>query len=158
MRTDSMKADTRLFGKIEIEDEKILTFDQGIIGFPYMKHFALIFDVEDGKEAKIKWLQSMEEECFAMPVMEPGELVPDYHPFVSDETWQALGDIKDEDTLLLVTVTVPTDIEQMSINLKAPVVINLATNKAAQVIVEDDYPVKYKIYDKIKDGKRKEGE
>lgn len=153
-----MKADTRLFGKIEIEDEKILTFDQGIIGFPYMKHFALIFDVEDGKEAKIKWLQSMEEECFAMPVMEPGELVPDYHPFVSDETWQALGDIKDEDTLLLVTVTVPTDIEQMSINLKAPVVINLATNKAAQVIVEDDYPVKYKIYDKIKDGKRKEGE
>ena len=40
-----MKADTRLFGKIEIEDEKILTFDQGIIGFPYMKHFALIFDV-----------------------------------------------------------------------------------------------------------------
>ena len=153
-----MKADTRLFGKIEIEDEKILTFDQGIIGFPYMKHFALIFDVEDGKEAKIKWLQSMEEECFAMPVMEPGELVPDYHPFVSDETWQVLGDIKDEDTLLLVTVTVPTDIEQMSINLKAPVVINLATNKAAQVIVEDDYPVKYKIYDKIKDGKRKEGE
>ncbi len=153
-----MKADTRLFGKIEIEDEKILTFDQGIIGFPYLKNFALIFDVEDGKEAKIKWLQSMDETCFAMPVMEPCELVPDYRPSVSDETWQTLGDIKDEDTLLLVTVTVPTDIEQMSINLKAPIVINLATNKATQVIVEDDYPVKYKIYDKVKDGKRKEGE
>lgn len=153
-----MKADTRLFGKIEIEDEKILTFDQGIIGFPYMKHFALIFDVEDGKEAKIKWLQSMDEECFAMPVMSPYELVPDYHPSVSDETWQTLGEIRDEDMLVLVTVTVPTDITQMSINLKAPVVVNLATNKASQVIVEDDYPVKYKIYDKIKDGKRKEGE
>lgn len=153
-----MKADTRLFGKIEIEDEKILTFDQGIIGFPYMKHFALIFDVEDGKEAKIKWLQSMDEECFAMPVMSPYELVPDYHPSVSDETWQTLGEIRDEDMLVLVTVTVPTDITQMSINLKAPVVVNLATNKASQVIVEDEYPVKYKIYDKIKDGKRKEGE
>ena len=144
-----MKADTRLFGKIEIEDEKILTFDQGIIGFPYMKHFALIFDVEDGKEAKIKWLQSMDEECFAMPVMSPYELVPDYHPSVSDETWQTLGEIRDEDMLVLVTVTVPTDITQMS--------INLATNKASQVIVEDEYPVKYKIYDKVKDGK-KEGE
>lgn len=153
-----MKADTRLFGKIEIEDEKILTFDQGIIGFPYMKHFALIFDVEDGKEAKIKWLQSMDEECFAMPVMSPYELVPDYHPSVSDETWQTLGEIRDEDMLVLVTVTVPTDITQMSINLKAPVVVNLATNKASQVIVEDEYPVKYKIYDKIKDEKRKEGE
>ena len=157
MRTDNMKADTRLFGKIEIEDEKILTFDQGIIGFPYMKHFALIFDVEDGKEAKIKWLQSMDEECFAMPVMSPYELVPDYHPSVSDETWQTLGEIRDEDMLVLVTVTVPTDITQMSINLKAPVVVNLATNKASQVIVEDEYPVKYKIYDKVKEGK-KEGE
>ena len=152
-----MKADTRLFGKIEIEDEKILTFDQGIIGFPYMKHFALIFDVEDGKEAKIKWLQSMDEECFAMPVMSPYELVPDYHPSVSYETWQTLGEIRDEDVLVLVTVTVPTDITQMSINLKAPVVVNLATNKASQVIVEDEYPVKYKIYDKVKEGK-KEGE
>lgn len=152
-----MKADTRLFGKIEIEDEKIITFEQGIIGFPYMKHFALIFDVEDGKEAKIKWLQSMDEECFAMPVMSPYELVPDYHPSVSDETWQILGEIRDEDMLVLVTVTVPTDITQMSINLKAPVVVNLATNKASQVIVEDEYPVKYKIYDKVKDGK-KEGE
>ena len=152
-----MKADTRLFGKIEIEDEKILTFDQGIIGFPYMKHFALIFYVEDGKEAKIKWLQSMDEECFAMPVMSPYELVPDYHPSVSDETWQTLGEIRDEDMLVLVTVTVPTDITQMSINLKAPVVVNLATNKASQVIVEDEYPVKYKIYDKVKEGK-KEGE
>ena len=152
-----MKADTRLLGKIEIEDEKIITFEQGIIGFPYMKHFALIFDVEDGKEAKIKWLQSMDEECFAMPVMSPYELVPDYHPSVSDETWQTLGEIRDEDMLVLVTVTVPTDITQMSINLKAPVVVNLATNKASQVIVEDEYPVKYKIYDKVKDGK-KEGE
>ena len=149
-----MKADTRLFGKIEIEDEKILTFDQGIIGFPYMKHFALIFDVEDGKEAKIKWLQSMDEECFAMPVMSPYELVPDYHPSVSDETWQTLGEIRDEDMLVLVTVTVPTDITQMSINLKAPVVVNLATNKASQVIVEDEYPVKYKIYDKVKEGQK----
>ena len=122
-----------------------------------MKHFALIFDVEDGKEAKIKWLQSMDEECFAMPVMSPYELVPDYHPSVSDETWQTLGEIRDEDMLVLVTVTVPTDITQMSINLKAPVVVNLATNKASQVIVEDEYPVKYKIYDKVKDGK-KEGE
>ena len=41
-----MKADTRLFGQIEIEDEKILYFEQGIIGFPDLKHFALIFDAE----------------------------------------------------------------------------------------------------------------
>ena len=37
-----MKADTRMFGKIEIEDSKIITLEQGIIGFPDIKNFALI--------------------------------------------------------------------------------------------------------------------
>lgn len=153
-----MKASTRLFGEIEIEEEKIIKFEQGIIGFPYLKHFALIFDEEDGEDAKIKWLQSMDETCFAMPVMDPHDLMPEYQPSVSEENWKNLGDITEENTFVLVTVTVPADIEQISMNLKAPIVINSSTNKACQIIVEDDYPVKYKFYDKIKDGKKKEGE
>lgn len=153
-----MKANTRLFGEIEIEDEKIITFEQGIIGFPDLKHFTLIFDEEKGEETKIKWLQSMDEPEFAMPVMDPYHMISDYAPSVSEDTWKALGEIKTEDTFILTTVTVPTDIEQISINLKAPIVINMATNKACQAIVEDDYPVKYKIYDIIKKNKEEAGE
>lgn len=153
-----MKADTRLFGEIEIADEKIITFEQGIIGFPDLKHFTLIFDEEKGDKARIKWLQSMDESEFAMPVMDPFELVPDYRPSVSDETWRSLGELTEQNTFILVTVTVPSEIEQMSMNLKAPVIINVDTNKACQVIIEDDYPVKYKFYDKIEHGRKKEGE
>lgn len=153
-----MKAKTRLFGDIEIEDEKLIKFEQGIIGFPDLKHFALIFDADKGEKAKLKWFQSMDEPGFAMPVMDPYGMVPDYKPTVGDETWQALGELTENNTFVLVTVTVPTDIKQISMNLKAPIIINMDTNKACQVIVEDDYPVKYKIYDKIKDGKKKEGE
>jgi len=41
-----MKANTRLFGKIDIEDSKIIIFKEGIIGFPDLKHFTLIYDEE----------------------------------------------------------------------------------------------------------------
>lgn len=153
-----MKANTRLFGEIEIEDEKIIKFEQGIVGFPDLKHFALIFDEEKGEESKIKWLQSMDEPTFAMPVMDPYSMAPEYQPSVSDEIWQTLGKPTEENTFVLVTVTVPTDLEQISLNLKAPIIINADTNKACQVIIDDDYPVKYMIYDKIKNGKKKEGE
>ena len=56
-----MKADTRMFGKIEIEDSKIITLEQGIIGFPDIKNFALIFDSDKGEETAIKWFQSMDD-------------------------------------------------------------------------------------------------
>lgn len=36
-----MKATTRLFGEIEIGEEKIVTIEQGIIGFPNLNHFTL---------------------------------------------------------------------------------------------------------------------
>ena len=41
-----MKADSRIFGKIEIEDDKIITLEKGMIGFPDLNHFALIYDEE----------------------------------------------------------------------------------------------------------------
>lgn len=153
-----MKAKTRLFGDIEIEEEKIIVFEQGIIGFPEMKHFTLIFDMEKKEETAIMWLQSMDESEFALPVMSPESVMPEYSPTVGNEFLDSLGELKVEDVYLLVTVTVPSNIEEIAINLKAPIVINVSTNKASQMIVEDDYPIKYKIYNLIKDSKKKAGE
>ena len=66
---------------------------------------------------------------------------------------------KDEDVYILTTVTIPQGkVEEITINLKAPVIINLANNKGCQLIVEDDYPVKHKIYDILKNRNEKAGE
>ena len=144
-----MKAVTRLFGEIEIEDDKILHFDSGIIGFPDMQNFALIHDAEK-EEGSISWLQSMDDPVFAMPVMNPLLVKEDYNPMYSEDELSHLGEIKEDNALVLVTVTVPREIEKMTINLKAPFVINTETKKAAQIIVEDDVPVKFSIYDILK--------
>ena len=153
-----MKVDTRVFGEIDIEDEKSIFFEQGIIGFPNLQNFALIYNSEKEKKGAISWLQSLDEPTFALPVMDPLTMCPDYNPRVEDELLKPLGELTEDNLFVLVTVTVPQNIEEIAINLKAPIVINSVTRRAGQVIVEDDYPVKYKIYDKIKEAKGKVGE
>lgn len=148
-----MKINTRIFGEIEVEDEKIITFERGIIGFPDMKHFALIHDEERGPGAGIRFLQSVEEPEFAMPVMDPLVVKPDYDPEVDSELLKEAGNITADNILVLVTVTVPSDLTKMSVNLQGPIVINVEEHKACQIIVEGrSYPVKFPIYDLLGSG------
>lgn len=152
-----MKINTRVFGEVDIEEEKIITFEKGIIGFPELKKFTLLYDVEKGTGAGIRFMQSLEEPGFAMPVMDPLLVKEDYNPYVDDELLAGLGELSADDLLVLITVSVPSDLTKMTANLQGPFVINVKTRNACQVIVDgDEYPVKYPIYDIIK--ARKAGE
>ena len=153
-----MKAATRLFGEIEIDESKIITFEDGIIGFPDMKKFTLIFDEEKEGRPSISWLQSMDEPEIAFPVMDPLFVCETYNPSVEDELLKNLGTIKEDNLYVLVTVTVPQNIKELAVNLKAPIVINTDTRKASQIIVEDDLPVRYRIYEILEEAKKKTGE
>lgn len=153
-----MKAATRLFGEIEIDESKIITFEDGIIGFPDMKKFTLIFDEEKEGRPSISWLQSMDEPETAFPVMDPLFVCETYNPSVEEELLKNLGTIKEDNLYVLVTVTVPQDIKELAVNLKAPIVINTDTRKASQIIVEDDLPVRYRIYEILEEAKKKAGE
>ena len=53
-----VEINTRIFGKIAIEEEKIIRFESGILGFPQLKDFTLIYNAEKGNDSGIKWLQS----------------------------------------------------------------------------------------------------
>lgn len=153
-----MKAATKLFGRIEIEDEKIIYFEHGIIGFPDLVKFTLIHDEEKEDGRSISWLQSLDEPECAFPVLDPLFVCPDYNPAVEDEQLKPLGKIAPENLFVMVTVTVPANIEELTVNLKAPLIINIETKKACQIIIDDDYPVKFKIYEMLKEAKGKAGE
>lgn len=152
-----MKINTRIFGEVEVSDDKIITFANGILGFPEMKRFTLLHDEEKGTGVGIRFLQSVEEPGFAMPVMDPLAVKPDYDPEVDDELLANAGNLNDENILVLVTVTVPSDLTQMSVNLQGPIIINVEERKACQLIVENgDYPVKFPVYEILQ--ARKAGE
>ena len=142
-----MKIITRVFGEIEVDDAKIITFPGGIIGFPDMERFVLLYDEEKGSDT-IKWLQSLEEPGFAMPVINPLQIKEDYNPEIDDELLKPLGEMKDEEMVVLVTMTIPHELKDMTVNLRGPIIINSETRKACQVIFDsDEYKVKYPIYD-----------
>ena len=143
-----MEINTRIFGKINISDDKLIHFPNGIIGFADLKDFALIHDEEKGDNGGIRWLQSVQEPAFAMPVVNPLSVCTDYNPEVEDELLKPLGNMGADDMLVIVTITVPSDLTKMTVNLKAPFVINANNRNAAQIIVEgEQYQVKFPVYE-----------
>ncbi len=146
-----MKLTTRVFGEVEVDDNKIIDFPNGIIGFPDLKRFTLMHDEGGGS---IKWLQSIEEPEFALPVMDPLIVCPDYKPVIDKKEVANIGEIDDQDILILVTVTVPHDLTKMTVNLMGPIIINSKDKKASQSIVDnEEYPVKFPIYEILQKNK-----
>ena len=141
---------TRLFGEIDLDDNKIIYFENGIFGFEDYKRYTLLFDSEEGERSDITWLQCLDEPELAIPVISPFIIKEDYNPEVEDELLKPLGEVNEENIVLLTSITVPADPEKVSANLKAPFVINSDTRKAAQVIVENlDYEIKYYFYEPL---------
>lgn len=132
-----MRAKTRIFGEIDIPQDKIITMEKGMIGFSELKNYTLIYNSEKENDKKsIMWLQSMDDGDIAFPVMTPDIIMPDYKPTVNEELLAPLGDLNEENMYVIVTVNVPSDITKIACNLKAPIVVNTDSNKAAQLIVE----------------------
>jgi flagellar assembly factor FliW len=150
-----MLVKTKFFGEIDLPEEKIITLDRGLIGLEQFKKFTILYDSEK-EETNISWFQSLDEPTVALPVVKPGLVKEDYNPVVEDELLSGLGELTEENLVVLLTLTVPADLKKMSVNLKAPIVINSDSCKGAQVIAENqDYEVKYMIYD-ILNKKREE--
>ena len=153
-----MRVETKLFGVIEIADDKVITLTRGLIGFPQMQHFTLIYDEQKQNRGTIMWFQSLDEPEFAMPVVDPSSICEDYNPTVNDELLSAIGELNDENLFVLVTIKVPSDITKMNINLKGPIIINSDTRLGEQIIVEDDVDMRFPIYDMLQSKKEKAGE
>lgn len=154
-----MLVKTKFFGEVELDDNKVLTFPNGIIGFEAFKKFAILYDIDNESETRISWLQSLEEPALALPVVDPLAIVADYAPMVEDELLKPLGNPADEDLLFLLVMTVPSDMTKVTANLKAPIIINAEKCVGVQLIVDNaDYPVKYNVYESVQRMKERAGE
>ena len=152
-----MLVKTRDFGEIEIEEEKILTFHSGIFGFEKDKRYTLLFNKKEEKKT-IAWLQSLDTVGVALPVITPDYIMPDYRPVVEDELLTSLGELTEGNTMVLLTLTVPSDITKMTSNLKAPIIVNTETKKGCQVVADNqEYLVKYNVYEIFQAQKKSKG-
>ena len=138
---------TKYFGEIDIEDSKIITFHDGIMGFKEFKKYTILFDKEES-ESKISWLQSIEEPSLALPVINPYLVDEKYSPIVNDELLSNLGELTDENLVMFLSLTVPSDIKKTTTNMKAPFIINSDNKKAIQLVAENqEYEVRVNVYE-----------
>lgn len=152
-----MVAQTRFFGEVTIDDDKVLEFPNGIIGIGDKHKYAIIYDIEKGDDTAVRWLQSMEDPYLALPVLEPFAIMDEYNPIVEDGLLESIGNPQDEDIVVLLPLTVSSDVTKVTVNMKAPIIINAAACKGTQLIVEnEDYDAKFNVYDAVQ--KRKAGE
>jgi flagellar assembly factor FliW len=129
-----MKIATAHFGEVEIDENKILIFEKGLPGLEENKRFALLSN-EDSRP--VSWLQSLDHKEISLPVMDPFLVCPDYSFDISQSDVEALGIDDIKDVYVLSILVIPSNINAMTINLSAPVIINVRNSKASQIILDD---------------------
>jgi flagellar assembly factor FliW len=159
LKGEGMLVKTKHFGEINLEDNKIITFENGIMGFEEYKNYTILYDLKEGGKSNISWLQSLEEPGLALPVINPYLVKEDYNPVVEEEVLKPIGEVTEQNLVILLSLAVPSDITKMTANLKAPFIINSDTRKGRQIIVENqDYEVRYHVYEEIQRLKNEKGE
>lgn len=143
-----MIINTRCFGEINIGEEKIIRFENGIFGFEEFKTYTILYNNDKDTEGHIFWLQSVEEPTLALPMINPLMVDRDYDPCVTDDSIKEVGELTEENVAMFVIITVPSDLTKMTANLKAPIIINSDNQRGAQVVAQNpEYPVKFNIYE-----------
>lgn len=103
-------------------------------GFPDQRRFALVQLDDDGVLCQ---LRSLEDPSLRFLVMPPVPFFPDYAPEVSDEVVEDLQISSAEDVIVLLVLNAGDSLDTTTANLMAPVVVNTATMRASQVILDD---------------------
>ena len=138
---EEMRVATTRFGTLEVEDKKIVSFTQPILGFSDCQKYIII---EGPGEGRIWWLQSCDKPELAFIVMDPLQIMPDYEVRLDASEVEDLRLKTAEDARLLTIVVVPEDRSKVRTNLRAPIIFNPKTNLAKQVVLhESDYPVQH---------------
>lgn len=126
---------TSRFGAVSITSEDVIHFPEGLLGFNELRRFVLLDDPTDEIFA---WLQSCEEPGIAFPLLEPELFAANYTVQLSKHDLESLSMQPNDGARTFSIITIPADPTQMTANLKAPIVINVAKRLARQCVLQDN--------------------
>ncbi len=139
-----MKLNTKYHGICQYEEKDIIDFNKGLPGFEDLKKF-ILFPVEDNEMFSV--LHSVENVEVGFVVVSPFNVLKDYEIKLDDETIKKMKIKKPEDVLVVNTLTLSSKIEDITVNLRAPIIINIKDKTGAQLILSNEsYLVKYPLF------------
>jgi len=128
-----MKINSTRFGELEPDDSELIHFEAGLIGFREERDFVLI---AHGESPIIAWLQSRDNGALALPVVSAHGLTSHYPDVAIGPIAQAAGLGDRLDDLAVMAILCAVQGQPATVNLLAPVVVNVATRKGAQLILD----------------------
>jgi len=140
---------TDYLGDVEVEESEIYTFEEGLYGFPDSRRFVFLGAIT--AEFPFLWMQSLDEAHAVFVVTNPFLFKEDYDFQLNEHTTEALELQGVEEAGVYTMVVVPEEVKETTTNLKSPVVVNYRNKKGRQVILNEEYPYKYKLFTKAGD-------
>ena len=141
-----MRADTKPFGLIEVDERQRIMFPFGILGFEQLKNFLLL----DARQQPFYWLQSMDVVDVAFVLLNPRIFRPDYELSVDEEELREIDIQAPDDILDLTIVTIPENASKMTANLQGPIIINRRTRVGRQSIsLNPEWKVRHLIMSEL---------
>jgi flagellar assembly factor FliW len=131
---------TTRFGELTISGDDILSFVDGLIGMEELRRWVLLADAQN---SALGWMQSVDRPDVALAVVSPRRFLPEYQARVSRRDILPLKLAAPGDAQILVIVSQSG--AALSLNLKAPLVINLDQRLGRQVIARDDHAVQHPL-------------
>lgn len=129
-----MRLNNHLIGQLDILEEEIINFPEGIIGFENLKKFAVVNNINF---KPFCWLISMDKSNLAVPVVNPFLLINEYHKKFPEEL---IKELKDNNSLYEVfcVVTFTGEDGTVTLNLKGPILIDYVKREGKQVILSSE--------------------
>ncbi|WEK53901.1 MAG: flagellar assembly protein FliW [Candidatus Cohnella colombiensis] len=138
-----MKLSTARFGQLEIQEEDVYVFPNGIPGFEQHHRFGLI-EVEEHKP--FSYLQSISSPDLAFVVIDPFIIYPKYEFDLSEDFIQEIQIQSEDQILVRAIVSVHDNLNDATVNLVAPIVLNANERKGKQLILtHGDYSTKHRL-------------
>ncbi len=143
-QSENLKVRTTRFGEVAVEPGKVITMPHGMIGFPNDRRFVLLHHAPN---SPFHWLQSLDRADLAFVTVSPLLFDPKYEIALGNSDTSLLQVQDPQDIQVWVVVTIPHgQPENMTANLKAPVVINLKNRLGSQIIMDNPkYEVRHTL-------------
>ncbi|TLS50572.1 flagellar assembly protein FliW [Paenibacillus antri] len=151
----SIVIDSPVLGSINVEQGDIYSFPRGVPGFEDNKQFVIV-QPEPG--APFAYLQSTESPDLVLLVTNPFLFYPSYDFELPDQVAEELGIEAKEDVEVWCVVTVPEQMERASVNLLAPIIVNVNARTGRQTILTNTpYATKHPLFPGATDEQRPAG-
>lgn len=132
-----MRIETQFFGELEISENQIIKFEQGLPGFEERHNFVMLNNYDTAEPVPFMWLQSIEDQSLAFVVTIPFFMKPDYEFELPVDIAESIGLNSPEQAGIYSICKIEGHVDAMTFNLNSPIIINADNKKAVQLVLSN---------------------